>query len=61
MGLCVYEIAENELLDAVADGVHAAGIFHRIAAFEIFRDSLDLGVLTDQQVVGFLRVTIQIS
>ena len=35
--------------------------FHRIAAFEVFRDAFDLGVLPDQQVVRFLRIAVQIS
>lgn len=33
--LCVHEIVQNELFDAVADGVHTAGPFHLIAAFEV--------------------------
>ena len=61
LGLCVHEIAQDELFDAVADGVHAAGIFHLIAAFEILGDAIDLGILTDEQVVGFLRVAVQIG
>ena len=59
--LCVYEIVQYELFDAVADGVHAAGVFHLIAAFKVFRDAFDLGVLTDHHVVGFLRVSVQIG
>ena len=59
--LCVHEIVQDELFDTVADGVHAAGPFHLIAAFEIFRDSLDLGVLTNLQDVGFLRIAVQIQ
>ena len=59
--LCVHEIVQDELFDAVADVIHTSGIFHRVAAFEVFCDAFNLGVLLDQQVVRFLRVTIQIS
>ena len=59
--LCVHEIVQDELFDAVADGVHAAGLFHRIVAFEVLGDALDIGVLPDQQIVGFLRIAVQIG
>ena len=42
MVLCVHEIVQDELLNTVADGVHTAGVFQRIAAFVIFRDPFDL-------------------
>ena len=56
--LCVHEIVQNELFDAVADGVHAAGPLHLIAVFEVLGDAFDLGVLSDQQVVGFLGIAV---
>ena len=50
--LCVHEIVMDELFDAVADGVHATRVFHRIAALELLGDTFDLGVLPHQRVIG---------
>ena len=59
--LFVHEIVQDKLFDAIADGVHAAGVFHRIAAFEVLRDAFNLCVLPDHQIVGFLRIAVQIG
>ena len=56
--LCVHEIVQDELFDAVADGVHAAGPFHLIAAFEVLGDAFDLGVLSDHHIIGFLGIAV---
>ena len=59
--LCVHEIVQDELFDAVADGVHTAGPFHLVAAFEVFGDAFDLGILTNEKVIGFLRIAVQVG
>lgn len=45
----------------MADGVHAAGVPHLIAEFEIFCDPLFLGILPDEQVIGLLGVAVEVG
>ena len=59
--LSVHEIAQHELLNTVADGVHAAGPFEIICGFEFFRDALDLCVLPDEVVVHLPRVPVEVD
>ena len=46
--LSIHEVAKDKFFNAVADGIHTTGVFHFVAAFEVFRDAFKLCVLTDQ-------------
>ncbi len=61
MVLCVHEIAQDELFDTVADGVHTTGPVEVVGSFEFFRDALDLCVLPDEVVVHIPRVPIEVD
>ena len=52
---------QDELFDAVANGVHTAGIFHLIVSLEVLGDAFDFGVLSDHKVAGLLRIAVQVS
>ena len=59
--LCVHEIVQHELFDAVADRVHAAGPLEVIGGFEFFRDALDLDVQPDEVVVHLPCVLVEVD
>ena len=46
--LSIHEVAKDKFFNAVADGIHTTGVFHFVAAFEVFHDAFNFGVLTDQ-------------